>query len=111
MTELNRKCGGFISEIVFNNSESLNINENDIVIFVGPNNAGKSQALKDIHRLCSQKEKGTVISAITINCTASKHEMEKFLASISAVSKSGSLTEYQGFGYHFNGIAQEVSRL
>lgn len=105
MTELNRKCGGFISEIVFNNSESLNINENDIVIFVGPNNVGKSQALKDIHRLCSQKEKGTVISAITINCTASKQEMENFLSSISVVSKRESSTKYQGFGYDFTTYA------
>lgn len=102
MAKLSRNFGGFISQIVFNNSESLSINENDIVVFVGPNNAGKSQALKDIHRLCYVKEKRIVISNITINCTASKQEIEDFLQLISVISKEGQTTQYRGFGYNFN---------
>ena len=42
------RAGGYISKIVFNNDEELEINKNDIVVFVGPNNVGKSQALRDI---------------------------------------------------------------
>ena len=33
----------FITEITFNDGEKLTINQNDIVLFVGPNNVGKSQ--------------------------------------------------------------------
>ena len=40
--------GGYISKLFLNNGKEIDINKNDIVIFVGPNNAGKSQALKDI---------------------------------------------------------------
>ncbi len=42
----------YISEITFNNGEKLSIRDNDIVLFVGPNNAGKSQALNDIYAKC-----------------------------------------------------------
>ena len=60
------KAGGYISRITFNNGESLDISRDDIVIFVGPNNAGKSQSLKDIYTLSEQKMPTTVISDINI---------------------------------------------
>ncbi len=43
------KAGGYISKIVFNNGSDIDLQPNDIVVFVGPNNAGKSQSLKDIY--------------------------------------------------------------
>lgn len=33
--------GGYISKLFLNNGKEIDINKNDIVIFVGPNNAGK----------------------------------------------------------------------
>ena len=47
--------GGYIAKVIFNNGQSIEINKNDIVIFVGPNNVGKSQALKDLYALCKKK--------------------------------------------------------
>ena len=38
-----------ITEITFNDGAKFKVRPNDIVVFVGPNNVGKSQALKDIH--------------------------------------------------------------
>lgn len=60
------KAGGYISNIKFNNGKSVEINKNDIVIFVGPNNAGKSQSLKDIYKLSGVNEQGMVVSDVTI---------------------------------------------
>lgn len=56
-----------INEIMFNNSDKYAINEDDIVIFVGANNVGKSRALKDIKdfMLEENKEK-TIIKSINI---------------------------------------------
>lgn len=51
----NEKAGGHISQLTLNNGDSLEIAKNDIVVFVGPNNAGKSQSLKDIYTLSEQK--------------------------------------------------------
>ena len=58
------KAGGYISQITFNNGESLDILQNDIVVFVGPNNAGKSQSLKDIYALSEMKRSTVVITDI-----------------------------------------------
>ena len=49
------KAGGYISKIHFNDGTYVDIQQNDIIIFVGPNNAGKSQSLKDIYALSSKK--------------------------------------------------------
>lgn len=49
------KAGGYISRITFNNGESLDISRDDIVIFVGPNNAGKSQSQKIFTHFLSRK--------------------------------------------------------
>ena len=46
---------GYISRLQFNNGESLDVKQDDIVVFVGPNNAGKSQSLKDIIR-CQRRK-------------------------------------------------------
>ena len=35
----------FISKITLNTGEIIELREDDIVVFVGPNNVGKSQAL------------------------------------------------------------------
>ena len=34
------KAGGYISQVQFKNGESIELLQNDIVVFVGPNNAG-----------------------------------------------------------------------
>lgn len=64
------KAGGYISKITFNNGKDVEINKNDIVIFVGPNNAGKSQSLKDIYILSEENVKTTVISNVKITKNA-----------------------------------------
>ena len=58
--------GGYISKLRFNNELEVDINKNDIVIFVGPNNAGKSQALRDIYELSDTKKSTKVVSDIEI---------------------------------------------
>ena len=62
----NREVNGYISKMYFNNGKTIDIQKDSIVIFVGPNNAGKSQSLKDIYILSEQKTPTTVISDIEI---------------------------------------------
>lgn len=56
----------YISKLIFNNGESLDVNENDIILFVGPNNAGKSQSLNDIYTKCGEETKTVVVTDIQI---------------------------------------------
>lgn len=56
----------YISKLIFNNGETLDVKENDIVLFVGPNNAGKSQSLNDIYIKCENEQKTIVVSNVQI---------------------------------------------
>ena len=50
-----------INSITFNNDHTEQIGPKDIMVFVGPNNAGKSQALKDIYALCENPSRACVV--------------------------------------------------
>lgn len=93
------KAGGYISKIHFNDGTDVDIQQNDIVIFVGPNNAGKSQSLKDIYTLASEKQQTTVVTDITIK--KSSTNIKDLLDSIAPKEFQGSLTLYNVLGHTF----------
>ena len=44
----------YVDALDFNDGTHMDVSQSDIVVFVGPNNAGKSRSLKDIYELfCS----------------------------------------------------------
>lgn len=92
--------GGHISKLIFNDNTALDILSNDIVVFVGPNNAGKSQSLRDIYELCNKKISPVVISDIMIEKNTSS--IDELLDDISFVQNNGDHKTYQGLNYSFN---------
>ncbi|MGL5258511.1 MAG: ATP-dependent nuclease [Lachnospiraceae bacterium] len=92
--------GGHVSKLIFNDNTVLNISCNDIVVFVGPNNAGKSQALRDINELCNKKISPIVISDLIITKTLSP--IDALLDNISYIHNNGDHKTYQGFNYNCN---------
>lgn len=74
-----------VDSITFNNGETIKINNNDIVVFVGPNNAGKSQSLKDIYACIKNKSQKVVIKNISITLQNSEND-ENFINSYSTCS-------------------------
>ena len=64
--QIETKTFCYISNITFNNGDSLEVAKNDIIIFVGPNNVGKSQSLRDIYSLAESDKPTTVIDGIEI---------------------------------------------
>ena len=90
------RAGGYISQITFNNGETLDISENDIVIFVGPNNAGKSQSLKDIYALSSKKLPSVVITDVAVK--KSQLPISDILSDISVGTNQGRYTSYNVLG-------------
>lgn len=91
------KVEGYISEIEFNNGQKVNINKDDIVVFVGANNVGKSQSLKDIFTLCEDKLPTKVIKDIKV--TKNFDNLESYLNEISNVKEMGGGKEYSSFGF------------
>ena len=92
----------WISEIEFSDNSKVPINENDIVVLVGPNNAGKSATLKEAAKMLNQKnEKGKVVLDITINKSGSQEELLSYISKFSQKTFQGNPLPYFE-GYKFN---------
>ena len=96
------KIRAYISEITFNNGESLSIESDDIVLFVGPNNAGKSQALNDIYVKSGQENPTVVISSIKTQKDGGS--LFSFIKPLSKVEDQGDifLISFNGRSLGFN---------
>lgn len=95
-----KKAGGYISCLQFNNGQSVDISQDDIVIFVGPNNAGKSQSLRDIYSLCEdEKNTSTVISKVII--TKSDEKLEELLDKLAVGYNDSGTKVYKIMGQNF----------
>lgn len=90
------KAGGYISKLTFNNGKELEIAANDIVVFVGPNNAGKSQSLKDIYALSKAKTPSVVISDVKISKYT--QAISTIISQVSVGEKYDSCTMYDYLG-------------
>lgn len=91
----------YVSQITFNNGEVLDVAKNDIIIFVGPNNAGKSQSLKDIYTLMEKDIPTTVVKKIDVVKTGTQN-FKELAERISFSQNNGSYINYQGYGYSFS---------
>lgn len=97
---MNKHTGGYISKLTFNDNSTLDIQNNSIVVFVGPNNAGKSQSLNDIYRLSKEKLPSVVISDIEI--TKYKLPISNLLNSLSKGKDYGSYMSYSLLNNDYN---------
>lgn len=90
---MEEKIGGYVSRLIFNNGTLINLNEDDIVVFVGPNNAGKSQSLKDIYTLCKGNIPTKVVKNVEV--TKQKFNLENFLKKYARAEECGSYKNYR----------------
>lgn len=101
----------FVNSITFNNGETISINKNDIVVFVGPNNAGKSQSLKDIYACITNQHRKIVIKDVNLIFQNSENDVA-FIESCSAHSKNPSSGYvYSGMNYYIYPYHIENNRL
>lgn len=99
---MEEKVGGYISKITFNNNETLDIRPDDIVVFVGPNNVGKSQSLNDIFSLAkSNAEKETPTKVVSdINICKYKPNIIEYVKSNFKIDNTSVLTnQYKVFNH------------
>lgn len=53
----------YISQITLNTGDRISLNPDSILVFVGLNNVGKSQAIRDIYTMVSEPSKGVVVGS------------------------------------------------
>lgn len=92
----------WISKIKFSDETTMLFDKDDIVVFVGPNNAGKSASLKETFRFLKTKNNsGKVIKDITIERDGDEMEFLEYLQTYSNKHFSTNPEPYyQGFGYN-----------
>ncbi len=91
----------WISEITFNDNTTIHFEKDDIVVFVGPNNAGKSASLKEIATLIATKKgRVKILKDIKVEKEGSEDELFELLNnSASKELNNPDQIYYKGFGF------------
>ncbi len=92
----------FFKTITFSDRTTLALDEGDIVVFVGPNNAGKSAALRELDNWLRTETGGQVISSVAIQRSGSAEELQAYLDQNAHKSGSSSDRRYGGVGYNIS---------
>ena len=88
-----------INKLQFNEGTSIDLAPQDIVVFVGPNNMGKSQSLRDIFNSITVDHGSVVVTDIGIDYHNPK-ELESIIESLSLKTPSGNNYSYSGYQYY-----------
>ena len=87
-----------IEKLFFNDETIVDLLPTDIVVFVGPNNMGKSQSLRDISNAISTDIGNVVIKDVKIAYHAPE-ALEAEVKRLSLTLPNGHNYSYRGFGY------------
>ena len=87
-----------LEKIVFNEGTEIELSPTDIVVFVGPNNMGKSQSLRDISNAISTDNGNVVVKDVKIAYHATE-QLEAEVKRLSLSFPNGHNFSYRGYGY------------
>ena len=92
--------GIWLESVTFSDGSVLNLGRNDVVVIVGPNNAGKSAALRGIHqKVHSIHSPSPVVKSINIGSEGSADELIQWLEnSTRVVEQPPGNFQYQTLG-------------
>lgn len=70
-----------ISKLSFSGGNKFQLHENEKIILVGPNNSGKSEALREIITICQsgKKERSIVVTDLEISKAGNLNDLKQFL--------------------------------
>lgn len=95
----------WISKIKFNDGSELNFQRNDIVILVGPNNAGKSATLKELYTSTQHVSEKIILKGIEIQRHGDNTELIADLElKSSVIQKDRADPIYGGLGYSLSSL-------
>ena len=91
----------WINEIKFSDDTTLQFEKDDVVVFVGPNNAGKSAALKEMATLLNVKtDRGKVLKDISIEKEGDEIELLTLLGKSATKNYHNNEVYYEGLDLH-----------
>lgn len=78
--------GIFFKNATFSDGTTINFGEEDILVFVGPNNTGKSLALSDLsHLFQDPRQKGRAVISVALSQRGSEEDLLNWLEDISYI--------------------------
>lgn len=88
--------------ITFSDDTVFSFDEDDIVIFVGPNNAGKSAALRELESWVARSRSGVVVKSATMKKSGTAADLKDFLEKNSQKTVNPGNIQYGGIGYNIS---------
>lgn len=100
-----------ISRLIFNNGTTIELSSQDIVVFVGPNNMGKSQSLRDIFNAISTDNGNIVVTDVGIEYH-NPINLRQVIENLSLTTSDRNNYIYRGYHYaihslHLNGFGDQ----
>lgn len=90
-----------INRLVFNDGTSIDLTPQDVVVFVGPNNMGKSQSLRDIYNSISSDHGSLVVTDVGVEYHQPQ-DLQDELENYALKSPSGKYFLYGGYHYQIH---------
>jgi energy-coupling factor transporter ATP-binding protein EcfA2 len=88
--------------ITFSDGTTLQIAEDDIVVFVGPNNAGKSAALRELEAWVARSTPGVVVKHASLRKVGTSSDLRVYLEANAQRSGDSNNFTYGGIGYNIH---------
>ncbi len=88
--------------ITFSDGQSLDFEEDEIIVFVGPNNAGKSAALRELQEAVARSGPRLVISDSTLRKTGNSDLLRQYLEQSAQKTVINSEITYGGIGFNIH---------
>jgi energy-coupling factor transporter ATP-binding protein EcfA2 len=88
--------------LTFSDGTSLALDDDDVVVFVGPNNAGKSAALRELEAWIARSSSGQVIKSATLRKVGTEADLRAYLEAKAQKSGDGANLSYGGIGYNIH---------
>lgn len=85
--------------ITFSDGTQLALEEDDIVVFVGPNNAGKSATLRELESWVSRSIPGVVVKSASMRKSGTQEDLRAYLNAKSQKTGDRANLYYGGIGY------------
>ena len=85
--------------ITFSDGTTVTLDPTDVVVLVGPNNAGKSLALRELEQHIGNPANTTVIKSKTLLKTGTQENLSEYLRKHAQVRTQGSNRVYSGYRF------------
>jgi ABC-type cobalamin/Fe3+-siderophores transport system ATPase subunit len=88
--------------VTFSDGSTLTFEDDDIVVFVGPNNAGKSATLREMEAMVAREQVGVIVHSAKLKKTGDSSSLRAYLDQNSQKTGSGANLTFGGIGFNIH---------